>query len=237
MSSPQSPGKQMISRENHALLGAPHHVWILTTGSDACWDAVEKVYTACLLLLRSALISYEESPLHHNRYQHYTPASKNRFQAPVSPRIFYFRQSNSTGGQIRSWDSGTLLEHRSRKQSPRSFALLHDRRRKRYRRGPLPPPPEPLLAPTRVSGALVLSPTLAGPAMLSLKDGNPARKGSRSHFIRSDSENSTAECKDSGPTIESTTSSVHNNLKAMTVTTKIGRNDQNELIALRPSGS
>ncbi|KAJ5493951.1 hypothetical protein N7463_010038 [Penicillium fimorum] len=97
------------------------------------------------------------------------------FQAGEFYNIFW------SGGQIPLWDWGTLAEHSNRSLGPKSpAAILPGGVRQSLAIaaeesdiddvGPLPPSPEPLLAPNRMIGAPIFSLSIAGSATLSMKD-------------------------------------------------------------------
>ncbi|KAJ5157176.1 uncharacterized protein N7482_008276 [Penicillium canariense] len=110
------------------------------------------------------------------------------------------------GGQIPLWDWGTLAEHSNGKLSPKSPALILPGGLVKSlgiiaeesdidEEAPLPPSPKPRLASARVSGAPILSLSLAGPPTLSFKDRTSAGRlrytitGTLSYNIDSDAMN------------------------------------------------
>lgn len=92
-----------------------------------------------------------------------------------------------SGGQIPLWDWGTLSEYGNRKLGPKSPAVVLPGGPRQSLHivadesdiddvGPLSPSPEPILAPARMNGAPVFGLSVAGTAMLSMKDCTPAGK-------------------------------------------------------------
>lgn len=165
----------------------PHRVWIW----PAAYDAASVLFE---IPSRSPPISISPDQLRGKSprpqqvstldpsFKELFPGTSVSWEVPLpavyfdSPNRGNLIKSLWVGGQIRLWDWGTLAEHSNRKQGPfpalilpggpfRSLAITAEE--SDIDEVPLPPSPEPLLAPTRVSGAPVLSLSLAGPTTLS----------------------------------------------------------------------
>jgi hypothetical protein len=167
------------------------------------------------------------------------------FQAGEFYSIFW------PGGQIPLWDWGTLADHSNRKLDlkspkvvlpggPQQALAIAAEESDIDDVGPLPPSPEPILPPARMSGAPVFSLSVGGPATLSVKNRTSAGRlrypvtatlsydtapdafdGNRLHFILSNSKMTIAARTDSGSTFEkrTRTSGVHMSLGAYLRTT------------------
>ncbi|CAG8224586.1 unnamed protein product [Penicillium salamii] len=89
-----------------------------------------------------------------------------------------------SGGQILLWDWGTLAEHSNRRLGPKSPAVVLPGGSRQLLAiaaeesdiedvGSLPPSPEPILAPARITGTPILSLSISGPTTQSMKDRTP----------------------------------------------------------------
>lgn len=103
------------------------------------------------------------------------------FQAGEFYNIFW------SGGQIPLWDWGTLAEYSNRRLGPKSPAVVLSGGSRQLLAiaaeesdiddvGSLPPSPEPISAPARMSGAPIFSLSISGPTTQSMKDRTPAGK-------------------------------------------------------------